>query len=296
MGDFTHNHYVPEWYQHRFLQPGQGKYNYLDLSPEKIVTPSGHTYTRSALLKWGPKSCFAQDDLYTTQWGSLKNTEIERIFFGEIDSNGHKAVDFFDDYKIKDGMHEAFQNLVRYMSIQKLRTPKGLGFISNIFDINSTNKLLLFLQRIQYMYGAVWADAVWQIADASESPTKFIISDHPVTVYEYPVWFWHHWPWVGLKPHYPGERRAILHNTFATFFGRRLLTDFNCALDVAHVLEQKCLALEQHKTQMSSLLPEQGWLTLHDVAYGDWLACFFQKQEVYCRYPFPHNSSQPHMK
>jgi len=120
--------------------------------------------------------------------------------------------------------------------------------------------------------------------------------NHPVTVYEYPVWFWHHWPWVGLKPNYPGERRAILQNTLSTFFGRRLLTDFNVALDVADVLEQKCLALEQHKTQMSSLLPEQGWLTLHDVAYDEWLACFFQKQEVYRRYPFPPDSSQPHMK
>ena len=36
---------------------------------------------------------------------------------------------------------------------------------------------------MQQMYCATWTDCVWQIADASESPTKFIISDHPVTVY-----------------------------------------------------------------------------------------------------------------
>lgn len=183
MGEFTHNHYVPEWYQHRFMLSGQGQYNYLDLSPERIVSVNGHAYTRKNLLKWGPKSCFAQDGLYTTHWGSLKNTEIERFFFGEIDTNGHMAVEFFDDFKIKSGMREAFQNLVRYMSIQKLRTPKGLGFVSNVFKIRNTNELLLFLQRIQLIFGAIWTDAVWQIADASDSPTKFIISDHPVTVY-----------------------------------------------------------------------------------------------------------------
>jgi hypothetical protein len=80
-------------------------------------------------------------------------------------------------------MHEAFQDLVRYMSIQKIRTPKGLGFISDAFKVRDKKQILLLIQRIQYMYCATWTDAVWQIADASQSPTKFIISDHPVTVY-----------------------------------------------------------------------------------------------------------------
>ena len=183
MANFTHNHYVPEWYQRLFLLPEQGKYHYLDLSPEQIVTQGGHTYSRKDRLEWGPKSCFARDDLYTTQWGTLRNTEIEQLFFGEVDEKGHKAVAFFNDFKIREGMHDAFQDLVRYMSVQKLRTPKGLGFISSIFNINNANRILLFIQKIQYMYCAIWTDAVWQIADASQSPTKFIISDHPVTVY-----------------------------------------------------------------------------------------------------------------
>ena len=33
------------------------------------------------------------------------------------------------------------------------------------------------------MFCATWTECVWQIADASDSDTKFIISDHPVTVY-----------------------------------------------------------------------------------------------------------------
>jgi len=39
------------------------------------------------------------------------------------------------------------------------------------------------LQDIQNLYCAIWTECVWQIADAVNSPTKFIISDHPITVY-----------------------------------------------------------------------------------------------------------------
>ena len=31
--EFHHNHYVPEWYQRRFMLPGQNRYWYLDLNP-----------------------------------------------------------------------------------------------------------------------------------------------------------------------------------------------------------------------------------------------------------------------
>nr|MCH9765410.1 DUF4238 domain-containing protein [Alphaproteobacteria bacterium] len=79
--DYKHNHYVPEWYQKRFLPNGQGKQWYLDLRPEKI-TKNGHTYLRRELLHWGPRKCFAQDDLYTTRWGSIENRDIEKFFFG----------------------------------------------------------------------------------------------------------------------------------------------------------------------------------------------------------------------
>ena len=113
----------------------------------------------------------------------------------------------------------------------------------------------------------------------------------PVTVYEYPIWFWHHWPWVSLNPGTHGERRAIFKNTLHTFFGGRLFTDFNCFLDIADVRAQKCTALEAHKTQMTSLMPEKGWLTLHDVADGDWLACFFMNQEIYRRFQLPRSKS-----
>lgn len=179
---FTHNHYVPIWYQKRFLPEGQSKFFYHDLSPEKI-TRNGHSWTRNDVLKWGPASCFAEDDLYTVQWGSLKNTDIEQFFFGSVDAAGRGAVEFFEEFDIKDGVHEAHEALIRYMSVQKLRTPKGLGFLSQTFKTGSQYEVMMQLQNHQVIFGTIWSEAVWQIADASLSPTKFIVSDHPVTVY-----------------------------------------------------------------------------------------------------------------
>jgi hypothetical protein len=37
--------------------------------------------------------------------------------------------------------------------------------------------------RFQQLFCAIWSECVWLIADASQSATKFIVSDHPVTVY-----------------------------------------------------------------------------------------------------------------
>jgi hypothetical protein len=78
--DFKHNHYVPEWYQRRFMLPAQGNYWYLDLMPEVIIN-NGHRYTRRELLPWGPGSCFAEHDLYTTRWGDEENVDIENFFW-----------------------------------------------------------------------------------------------------------------------------------------------------------------------------------------------------------------------
>ena len=180
--DYRHNHYVPEWYQKRFLREGQSKYYYLDLRPD-TVTQNGHSYIRKALLRWGPRSCFAQSDLYTTSWGGLENRDIERFFFGEFDAKGQVAVEHFSSFEFGAGSHDAFQVLLPYISIQKLRTPKGLGWLRKAVGDLTKNDSLLFLQRIRNIFCAIWSECVWQIADASRSPTKLIISDHPVVVY-----------------------------------------------------------------------------------------------------------------
>ena len=179
---YKHNHYVPEWYQKRFMAPGQKAYHYLNLKPE-VVTNNGHRYTRRDLELWGPRRCFAEDDLYTTKWGTSENTDIEQFFFGAIDRKGKPAVEFFDGFQHPSADEAAFLDLVRYMSVQKLRTPKGLGWLGQISRSNDRNLDLIFLQDLQDLFCAIWTERVWQIADATQSSVKFIISDHPVTVY-----------------------------------------------------------------------------------------------------------------
>lgn len=179
------NHYVPVWYQERFLLPEmtQRKFKYLDLRPKKHADAKGRIRQESGLKRWGPVSCFSQYDLYTTFFGSWLSTEIERKFFGDIDGRGKRAVEYWGSYDHTRIEHEAFQDFVHYLTVQKLRTPKGLEFLRQATRAKHHNEVLFRLQNLQRLFGAIWAEAEWAIADASSSPTKFIVSDHPVTSY-----------------------------------------------------------------------------------------------------------------
>src|SRR5260221_3744930 len=98
--EFRHNHYVPVWYQKRFLPSGQKDQEifYLDLNPGTFVDPRGISHARKAQRRQGFKYCFAESDLYTTHFGSTESTAIEQHFFGDIDRNGRRAVDYFTTF------------------------------------------------------------------------------------------------------------------------------------------------------------------------------------------------------
>lgn len=184
MSGFTRNHYVPEWFQYRFIPPAckEKKFYYLDLKPETRVS-KGHRYSRSAMLRWGPPRCFCRDDLYTTVLGEWKSTKIEENFFGPVDDKGKHAVEYLANFEHPSADRDMFRAILRYMSIQKLRTPKGLASLAGITDTSGKNDLLIRMQELQQLFCAIWAECIWSIADASNSATKFILSDHPITVY-----------------------------------------------------------------------------------------------------------------
>jgi hypothetical protein len=120
----THrNHYVPEWYQRRFLPPDIHRFFYLDLNPDVVKIVPGRTLTRRSLLWWGPAQCFYQDDLYTLKLGTWTTDAIEHEFFGPIDARGQSAVRFLSDYAMTDEAHSAFKHIMPYMDAQRLRTP-----------------------------------------------------------------------------------------------------------------------------------------------------------------------------
>jgi Protein of unknown function (DUF4238) len=177
------NHYVPIWYQRRFLPDGETHFHYLDLAPDTVVSPDGKSYRRRALLRWGPKRCFVEDDIYTVKLGAWSNDEIERRFFGRIDARGEKAVEFFSDFGMRKGMHEPFDAIVPYMDAQRFRSPRGIDYLKSMTDIRDQNLALFTLQAV-YLYNAtMWTEGVWEIVSARQSPTKFLLTDEPVSFY-----------------------------------------------------------------------------------------------------------------
>lgn len=178
------HHYVPQWYQRRFLPNGTTKFFYLDLHPD-TVTRDGRTHTRSDILRWGPSRCFYREDLYALRFGGRTTDAMERQFFGRIDDSGKLAVERFADYvEITDGAIEALNYLPAYMGAQRFRTPRGLEQLRILATpLGGSNAVLAALSEAFQAYTAMWMEGVWEIFDARKSPTKFLVTDNPVTFY-----------------------------------------------------------------------------------------------------------------
>ena len=182
--EYRNNHYVPEWYQKKFLTAGETQLYYLDLNPGVFVDPRGVRHDNRALKRQGPGLCFCKKDLYTRSFKSITSTEIESRFFGKIDTDGRRAVKYFENFEHPFKDYKNYLNeMILYMGTQKLRTPKGLDWLSKQMRTKDKNIILRKMMQLQGLYGAVWTECVWLIADASQSETKFVISDHPVTIY-----------------------------------------------------------------------------------------------------------------
>lgn len=100
-------------------------------------------------------------------------------------------------------------------------------------------------------------------------------------LFQYPVWFWHHWPRVGLEA---GSRRHLPRALWRTFADNvRLLGDFECYVDVRDVLERKRAYLSEYRSQTTRLIDDARWMTLADIAGGDFLRSFFTPREYFAR-------------
>jgi len=104
-----------------------------------------------------------------------------------------------------------------------------------------------------------------------------------IVIYEYPIWFWCHWPWASR-----GSTRSMWEILSALkeslLSGLSMLRDFQCSVYIEGVLEIKRAALDQYKSQMTRLIPDPRWQTLPDLSNGEFLACFFQQHEIFRRY------------
>jgi hypothetical protein len=177
------HHYVPRWYQKRFLPAGQQTLFYLDLKPENVKRGRVR-FTRKDLRYWHPSRCFCVDDLYSMRFGKAITDVLEKRFFGVVDKRGAAAVRFFDSYEgMKGGINEAFRDLIMYMGAQRFRTPRGLDWMKRHIGAKDQTSALIAMRNLFELYGTMWLEGVWEFAKARESTTKFIISDEPITFF-----------------------------------------------------------------------------------------------------------------
>lgn len=80
MSKYRHNHYVPIWYQQRFILRGQHRYWRLDLFPEVVKHAKG-SYKRRDIHEWSPENIFAEDDLYTSleKWDINGHAKLQKF-------------------------------------------------------------------------------------------------------------------------------------------------------------------------------------------------------------------------
>lgn len=105
-----------------------------------------------------------------------------------------------------------------------------------------------------------------------------------LTVFEYPVWYWYHWPWVALSGDLPGMWRINLAQTARMAAGLRSLWRLNALVDVSDAIETKRGALAAHRTQTARPAGRPDWPVLRDLGRGDFLARLTSDYEVFNRY------------
>ncbi|HMI18474.1 MAG TPA: DUF4238 domain-containing protein, partial [Sphingomonas sp.] len=186
MSETRDNHFVPQWYQRGFFEPGRSTLAYLDMQPEMHMRGDGTPVLGRSVFSSTTTQCFRQYDLYTTFFGFAISDEIERRLFGEIDRKGTPSVAAFAADDVEARMRH-FVDFFEYMDAQKLRTPKGLAWLRRHYPFLDQNQLMFEMQGVRRLHCSLWAQCVREIVSAEDSDVKFLISDHPVTVYNHAV-------------------------------------------------------------------------------------------------------------
>jgi LmbE family N-acetylglucosaminyl deacetylase len=111
--------------------------------------------------------------------------------------------------------------------------------------------------------------------------------DLNAAIYEYPIWFWRHWPWTSFVGNRQ-EKLDVLSSTWKAQFGLKLAREFRYAIDISDVLETKKKALNCYHSQMVRLTCDR-WPILADVSNGEFLECFLQNREFFYLQPSPRS-------
>ncbi|PUA29398.1 MAG: hypothetical protein B0W54_02070 [Cellvibrio sp. 79] len=182
MTQTRNNHYVPQWYQSGFVD--ERDHELCHLKRREIGLKDGSTKIINSKKWYSSAQCFYEKDLYSIFFGTILNDNIEKRLFGPIDDNGANAVKAFltDD---QSQWHHNFQDFFIYLDAQKLRTPKGLDWVKNKYPELSQVQLMNEMKELRTIHCTLWAEGVRELVSAENSEVKFILSDNPVTIYNY---------------------------------------------------------------------------------------------------------------
>ncbi|MDO8342904.1 MAG: DUF4238 domain-containing protein [Cellvibrio sp.] len=182
MSQTRNNHYVPQWYQNGFAYERDNELRHLKI--KQIEQADGSRKIIESKKWYSPAQCFYKKDLYSTFFGGEVSDSVEKQLFGPIDHNGAEAVKAFltnDQYL----WHHNFVDFFSYLDAQKLRTPKGLDWVKARYPELSQTQLMFEMQQLRNVHCTLWAEGVRELVSADESEVKFIISDHPITIYNH---------------------------------------------------------------------------------------------------------------
>jgi hypothetical protein len=203
------HHYVPQWYQKRFLLAGNSELHYLNLHPKEVRVSPTKSYTAPPHRRKPPSRCFFEKDLYMLRFGKETTDWIEKRFFGDIDTKGSLGVDVFSRINgFTRELVKAHEVLVPYMGAQRFRTPRGLDWLKAKTGTSDHNRALMIMGQLFQQHTTMWGEGVWEIVRAAASPTKFI-SDEPVTFYNQKL--------PPSKSKYPGTEELDLVGTRTLF-------------------------------------------------------------------------------
>ncbi len=105
----------------------------------------------------------------------------------------------------------------------------------------------------------------------------------PLDALLYAVWFWDQWPWTNplAPPHPRHSRRDMFDVAWRGGLGSRLGRLLPLTIDIRDAVDRKRTALAAHVSQTERPPDRPDWLTLADVADGDWLDLLLQPFESY---------------
>ncbi|WP_192936144.1 hypothetical protein [Sinorhizobium medicae] len=191
---------------------------YLDMSPPIFTRKDGSTTTGRALFEAPTSRAFVKQDLYSTFFGTTVNDEIERRLFGDIDGRGADAIRAFTGLD-QSAWHSNFETFFEYIDVQKLRTPKGLDWLKKQYPELSQNELMLEMQGIRFLNCTIWTTGVREIVSAEKATVKFIVTDHPVTIYNHAI------PPSDRRCIHPDDPAIALKGSQTIHTGPRTLSD-----------------------------------------------------------------------